>query len=342
MSAGRVDLERVKERHAIADVVAAHGVALRPSGTRFVGRCPFHQDGRASLVVYPATRSFFCFGCGAEGDVIDFVRRRTGAGFREALRLLGETPVSAELPPRPTPPRRRLSLEDRLILLAATELYHETLLRTPAMLRYLETRGVDAVLARRCRLGYCDGGALVAYLRRRRLSLRRAEALGLVFPDGDETMRGRVVIPDLRDGSVGWMVGRVVDGRRPPRYRGLALERPLLGYDQVRGRSPLIVTEGPFDWLTLVGWGLPACAVLGTQPGTAALKLLREFPSVVVAFDADEAGVAGARQLVAALGSSARAITLPGGVNDVADLATRPGGREAFLHALDGARREAG
>ena len=85
--------------------------------------------------------------------MIDFVRRSKGVGFREALRLLGETPATAQLPPRPTPPRRRLSLEDRLILLAATELYHETLLRTPAMLRYLETRGVDAVLARRCRLG---------------------------------------------------------------------------------------------------------------------------------------------------------------------------------------------
>ena len=342
MSTGRVDLERVKERHAITDVVAAHGVELRPSGSRFTARCPFHADGHASLVVYPATRSFFCFGCGAGGDVIDFVRRSKGVGFREALRLLGETPATAQLPPRPTPPRRRLSLEDRLILLAATELYHETLLRTPAMLRYLETRGVDAVLARRCRLGYCDGGALVAYLRRRRLSLRRAEALGLVFPNGDETMRGRIVIPDLRDGSVGWMVGRVVDGRRPPRYRGLSLERPLLGWDQARGRHPLIVTEGPFDWLTLVGWGLAACAVLGTQPSGAALGLLRQTSAVIVAFDADEAGIAGARHLASVLGQAARVVSLPDRAKDVNDLATRPGGRAAFLRALDAAAAEHG
>ncbi|MCC6785073.1 MAG: DNA primase, partial [Planctomycetes bacterium] len=70
-----VDVERIKRAHPIADVIAAHGVALRPTGRRFMGRCPFHSDDRPSFVVYPDTRSYYCFGCGSSGDVIDFIRR---------------------------------------------------------------------------------------------------------------------------------------------------------------------------------------------------------------------------------------------------------------------------
>ena len=111
------DVEQVKRAHPIAEVIAAHGVALRPSGRRFMGHCPFHDDDRPSLVVYPDTRSFHCFGCGAGGDVIDFVRRATGLGFRDALATLGEV-TAGQGPAAPVPPRGRrrpLALDDRLL-----------------------------------------------------------------------------------------------------------------------------------------------------------------------------------------------------------------------------------
>ncbi len=60
-----VDIERLKREHPIERVVSGHGVALRRSGVHLLGRCPFHRDTRPSLVVYPDTRSFFCFGCRA-------------------------------------------------------------------------------------------------------------------------------------------------------------------------------------------------------------------------------------------------------------------------------------
>ncbi len=69
------DIDSIKRRNPIEAVVTGHGVALRPSGAHLVGRCPFHQDEHPSLVVYPETASFFCFGCQTGGDVIDFVRR---------------------------------------------------------------------------------------------------------------------------------------------------------------------------------------------------------------------------------------------------------------------------
>ena len=339
----RVDIEQLKRSNPIAGVVRRHGVELRGE-RRPTGRCPFHEDSTPSLCVYPETGSFHCFGCGASGDVIDFVRRAEGLGFREAVLRLGggDGAAAPELPaPPPRPPTHEterapaLSLDDRLLLTAACELYHEALLETPAALRYLEGRGIPTWLARRRRLGTSDGQRLVPYLRRRRLSLKRASELGLLFRSGDETMAGRIVIPDLRGAHCGWMVGRALSGDRTPKYRGLSLPKPLLGYQP--GRRRLFVTEGPFDWLTLQGWGLPACALLGTEPGRGQLRLLGRARSVVLVMDADDAGREAARRLAGALGERARVLELPEGVKDVSELGAQPGGREAFFGLLDAA-----
>ena len=357
----RPDVERVKSANPIASVVERHGVKLRRSGRRLGGLCPFHEDRSPSLAVYPETESFYCFGCGAGGDVIDFVRRAQGVGFREALDRLGAGGPSPEAPPAPraqaspraqaaeraparprdqAPERRerapQLSLDDRVLLTAACELYHEALLEAPEALRYLEGRGVPAWLVRARRLGLSDGRGLLPYLKRRRLSARRAQEVGLLRQDGSEAMAGRVVIPDLRGSHCGWMVGRALSGALAPKYRGLALPRPLLGYEP--GRRRLFVTEGPFDWLTLASWGLPACALLGTQPGRWALRALERARSVVLVMDSDEPGRRAAAELASALGARARVLELPEGVKDLSDLGCRPDGRETFFRLLDQGR----
>lgn len=340
-----IDVERVKQAHPIAEVIAAHGVELRASGRRFAGRCPFHNDGRASLVVYPETRSWHCFGCGSAGDAIDFVRRAHDLGFREAVEYLDGLPATGarSRPATPAPPPR-LSLDDRLILTAACEVYHEALLRTPHALRYLAERQIPGWLVRRARLGYSDGETLRPYLKRRRLSIRRALELGLFYPDrregGErEALRRRLVIPDLRAGYCAWMTGRALAADADVPYLSLALPRPLLGYDGVGGRKRVLVAEGPFDWLTLLSWGLPACALLGTQPGDRALRLLQRFGSVVLVLDRDAAGREAAASLAEVLGERASVVELPDGVKDVNELARLPAGRETFFRLLDAADR---
>src|SRR5258708_8427761 len=118
-----IELGSVKARSPIAEVVGRHGGELRAQGRRFAGCCPFHRDDRPSLIVYPQTGSFHCFGCGAGGDVIEFVRRAEGLDFRDAIaRLAAAAPrARRQSVGRSSAP---LSLEDRPMLLAACAPYH--------------------------------------------------------------------------------------------------------------------------------------------------------------------------------------------------------------------------
>jgi DNA primase len=81
--------DHVKSRVAIEDVVSRY-VPLRRIGQNLVARCPFHEDHHPSLVIYPGTQSFYCFGCHAHGDVASFLMRVENLTFAEALRTLRE------------------------------------------------------------------------------------------------------------------------------------------------------------------------------------------------------------------------------------------------------------
>ena len=80
-----IDIADLRRRHPIQDVVAASGVELRATGRGWMGCCPFHDDATASLSVAGVPDRFHCFGCGATGDVIDYVARLHGVGFRDAV-----------------------------------------------------------------------------------------------------------------------------------------------------------------------------------------------------------------------------------------------------------------
>lgn len=325
------DLERLKREHPIEQVVTDHGVALRRSGMHLVGRCPFHRDDRPSLVVYPETRSFFCFGCRAGGDVIDFVRRAGNLGFREAVERLDP---SSRRQIKDAEVGESLSHEDQLIFQAACNIYHQALLWSEEALAYLARRGVSTGLARRCRLGYGDGKSLRAWLERRGAGFGAARDLGLLDGRGGETMTARIVIPELRGGRCTWLVGRTLADDQRPKYWGVARPKPIMGYEHVRGRPCVIVTEGPFDYLTGLGWRLPICALVGTHVRPERLAFLGDARQVILAFDNDEPGRSAAAELARRLGATARVLALPAGVKDLSELGQRPDGRATFLGLL--------
>ncbi|MFQ5382509.1 MAG: CHC2 zinc finger domain-containing protein [Dehalococcoidia bacterium] len=332
------EIERIKQRTPLEEVMAAHGVNLFPRNGRFVARCPFHEDEHPSLVVYPETRSFHCFGCGAAGDVIDFLRRKEGLGFKEALDRLAN---GARAQQRPRPVRFRLEDEDRVILQAACNLYHSSLLRHPPALRYLEVRRIPREIAIACRLGFSQGAFLKPLLRANGLSLERAKGLGLLRRNGSEASAGRVTVPELRGGQCIWMVGRAIHTHRL-KYLGLSLPKPILGYERVRGQRRVFVTEGAFDYLTGVRWNLPICALLGTHVRARRLRFLEQAEEVVLVFDSDRPGREAAAGLAAVLGERARVVHMPAGIKDLSDLGTRPEGRAIFSELLSDAGVEGG
>jgi DNA primase len=329
------DVISIRKTNSIGELAARSGVELRPAGDRLVGRCPFHRDGCPSLVLYPANNSYFCFGCGAGGDVIDFVARLHEVDFKEAAAMLAGSPTAqggrkSRAPQivrhAEVPTEAELEVVD-----AAAAFYHNALWRSRDALRYLAVRGIDRSTARRYQLGTGRHG-LADCLRRRGLSLAAARRVGLL--SGEEaTMLGRIVIPDLRGGGAAWLTGRALSGGTP-RYLNLRLPKPLLGLDLVHG-DEVVVTEGPFDWLTAVQWGLPAVALLGTHVSRVVAQTLARFRRVYLALDSDEAGRRAAGGLAAALGRRAIVVEFPPGVHDLNDLGRLPGGREAFQHCLE-------
>ena len=341
---GHVDLEALKSRQLLGDVVEAAGVQLRGRGRVRQGVCPFHDEAEGSFTVYGDTERFHCFGCGATGDVLDFVQRTEGLSLPEAIQRLGGgaglVPGPAVRPRTQAPPGRAsigavVPQRDPALLTAATRFYLRSMLRSSEAREYLGSRGISFDTACRLGLGYAAGDGLRQYLQAAGFGGERVRASGLLIERG-ERFAGMVVVPDLAWGRVGWLVGRAVDPGATPRFQALPGPRPpVLGLGRLgRGASWVVVAEGLFDWLALVQWGLPAVAALGTQGMERVAAALSGCRRVFLAFDADDAGLAAAERLEGLLRDRAVAVPLLGIASDVGELATHPQGRAAFLRLL--------
>ena len=342
-----VDIPALKARHPLGDTVEEAGVRLRGRGRVRQGVCPFHDEAEGSFTVYADSERFYCFGCGIGGDVLDFIQRMENLSLTEAMARLdgspGLAPRAANRPARTRRPRSAaLPPRDPALLTAAARFYAGRLRRQQEGRAYLASRGVGPVAAARLGLGFSPGGGLRLALESLGFSEKRIQDSGLFMERGAERFAGMVVVPDASGGLVRWLVGRALDPDVKPRFQAPPGPKPVLGLGRLGPSPPLaVVAEGVFDWLALTGWGLPACAALGTQGVERIASALRGCPRIFLAFDADDAGQEATERLLTLLGRRAAAVTLPQGVGDVADLATHPNGRAAFLRLLSQAARSA-
>ncbi len=337
-----VDIPALKARHPLGDTVEASGVRLRGRGRVRQGVCPFHDEAEGSFTVYADSERWYCFGCGLGGDVLDFIRQAENLSLPEAIQRLDGGAYPAVT--RPAPARRSraapLPPRDPAVLTAAARFYAGRLRRSPAGLAYLASRGVGLDGAFRLGLGYAPGSGLRQALESCDFSEKRLRDSGLFMERGAERFAGMIVVPDASGGLVRWLVGRAVDADRTPRFQALPGPKPVLGLGRLGPAPPwAVVAEGVFDWLALTGWGLPACAALGTQGVERVASALRGCPRVFLAFDNDDAGLEAAERLADLLGRRAAVVALPQGVGDVAELAALPQGRAAFLRLLVQAAR---
>ena len=347
MVTANVDIPALKARHPLGDTVEAAGVRLRGRGRVRQGVCPFHDEAEGSFTVYADSERFYCFGCGEGGDVLDFVQKSEGLTLPAAIeRLDGSPGLAPRAAIRPARTRRPASAalppRDPTLLTAAARFYTGRLRRSPEARGYLASRGVGPVAADRLGLGYSPGGGLRQALESFGFSEKRIRDSGLFTERGSERFAGMVVVSDASGGLVRWLKGRALDSGAKPRFQALPGPKPVLGLGRL-GPTPswAIVAEGVFDWLLLTGWGLPACAALGTQGVERIASALRGCPRVFLAFDNDDAGREATERLLTLLGRRAAAVTLPKSVGDVGELAALPQGRAVFLRLLSQAARSA-
>ena len=340
-------IAELKARHPLDDTVESAGVALRGKGRVRQGVCPFHQEAEGSFTVYADTEKFYCFGCGAGGDVLDFVQRTEGLTLPEAIRRLDDEtapvtaavvrPAAARQPAAPAIPPR-----DSALLTAAGRFYASEVRRSSKARAYLASRGIGFEAAVSLGLGYATGRGLREHLQLTGFGGHRLRDSGLVLEHGAERFAGMVTVPDTASGGVRWLTGRAVDPVAKPRFQAVPGPKPVLGLARIGPAPPFaILTEGVFDYLTLAAWDYPVCAALGTQGMDKVAVNLRGCPRVFLAFDNDDAGREATANLQVLLGHRAAVVNLPQGVADVGELAALPHGQLLFRRLLARAARAA-
>ena len=343
------DIAKVRAATDFIAVVSEH-LALRRVGTRWVGLCPFHTEKSPSFSVNAELGFYYCFGCGAKGDAITFVREMEHLDFVEAVeKLAGRAGIALryddEVGGRDR--QRRSRIQDTLE--AAVSWYHERLLSSPeaaparAYLR--RERGYDGEVVRQYRLGWAPEGwdQLLRSLGVPRAALVDA-GLATVDDKGRYTdfFRGRILFPIFEPGGrpVGAGGRRLPDGRGP-KYKNTSntvvydKSRTLYGLNwakkQVVEKGQVVVCEGYTDVIGLQRAGVgEAVATCGTALADGHIKLLTNFARrIVLAYDADAAGLAAAEKFYEwekRYDVDIRVISLPSGF-DPADLARRDPGQ---------------
>lgn len=327
-----IDVAEVRRRHPIADVVAAAGVELHRSGRSLMGCCPFHEDSTASLSVGGVPDRFHCFGCGASGDVIDFVRRRDGLGFRDAVAHLDATASARPVAPAPAlPPTREpahpITPERGLQVNALAWEHFSAAVPHAFAVSYLRTRrGIDTRPLEHAVGSPVVGHAgtswtgLIDHLQARGVTGDELVAMDLAQPTHGgglrDTFRSRLVVPVRSPASgITGFIGRNTDGDpRAPKYRNPTLtavfdkSTALYAPTPCSPGSTAIVVEGPIDALAVAAAAaqagrLPefwACATSGVTVSSIQARRVTDSGArhVVIALDGDRAGVEGTRRWI--------------------------------------------
>jgi DNA primase len=345
-------IEEVKAAADMVEIVSAR-TQLRRVGSRWTGRCPFHEERTPSFSVNAVDKLFHCFGCGKGGDLITFVKETEGLDFAGAVEWLAHH-YRVELEYEETSPQQEAGRRRRDRLLALLEqaaaFYGRHLWETSAgapVRAYLAERGLGDDVCRRFRLGLSPGGDVLAQKARAKGYAREElESAGLVNRRGNDYFAGRLVFPlaDARGRVLGFGARRLhEDDPIRAKYvnspEGELFRKGSIVYGLDRARQAVakedraVVVEGYTDVLALHQAGLgSAVASMGTALTAPQLKELRRLTrNLYLCFDADAAGQSATLRgmdLAVKEGFEVRVVALPSGL-DPAEAAEGFGARLA-------------
>ena len=166
-------LEQLKNACRIEEIINSY-VELKPSGGgRFVGLCPFHAEKTPSMMVYTSTQSFYCFGCGAGGDVISFIMKIENLEYIEALKFLSQRAKIDFIEDENNSTQKNIKKRLLAANVAAAKFFYKSLLNSAETKRYLmRERKLKVETIKKFGLGFVPAGSL--NLTKHMLSLARS------------------------------------------------------------------------------------------------------------------------------------------------------------------------
>lgn len=353
-------LFELTSRCDIQSVVSSY-TTLKQRGSNLVGLCPFHNEKTPSFTVYPATSSYYCFGCGSGGDVITFVRKIENLDYIDAVRLLAER-AGLQMPENQADEsyerfKARLYLANK----HAAQFFHKQLMSPQgkkALEYFTDVRKLSINTIRRFGLGYSPDSwdSLYKHMRAEGFDDHELLAAGLVHKrkKGDgcyDVFRNRPIFPiiDVRGNVIGFG-GRAM-GDEIPKYLNTS-DTPIykkskevfaLNIAKKNSSEQLILAEGYMDVIALhqAGFG-NAVASLGTSLTTEQARLMSRYTKeIVIAYDSDGAGQKATRRaldIFKSISMPVRVLRISGGKDP--DEFIKTYGADRFKGILKGAEND--
>lgn len=350
-------LQELKMKTDIEDVISTY-VTLKRRGATLVGLCPFHNEKTPSFTVYPATQSFYCFGCGAGGDAITFLKKIENLDYLDAVKTLAQR-AGLQMPQEgfddSLSKRRRRILEMNR---EAARFYHSVLLSPEGKVGYdyYIGRALSAATINHFGLGFAPNqwDALLRHMRAKGYQPAELVDAGLARKGQKgyyDNFRNRVMTPiiDVR-GNVIAFGGRVLDDSKPKYINtGDTLvykktnELFALNFAKDSKEDALILCEGYMDVIAMHQAGFTnAVAGCGTALTTEQVRLISRYAKeVILTYDADEAGQKALQKAMTLFDQTDVKVRIPalvGGKDP--DEIIRTYGRDKFKGMLEGASNE--
>ena len=352
-------LDEIEQRSDITDVIGSY-VTLQRAGSNLKGLCPFHSEKTPSFTVYPASNSFYCFGCGAGGNVFTFIMKAENLDFTGAAELLANRagiriPQSGyDADDKGTVSRKRVYE----INLAAAKYFRNCLFDQStgaAAMNYLAgQRRLSGAVIKRFGLGYAPDSfsAFGDYMRAQGFGqdeLRQSDLLAYSERSHKfyARFRNRVMFPIIdTTGNIIGFGGRVMDDSKPKYLNssdtpGFKKSRNLfaLNYAKNNCSDSMILCEGYMDVIALHAAGFEnAVATLGTAITQEQARIIARYTKkVILIYDSDEAGRKAderAMRLLGEVGLEVRILKLKGAKDP--DEFIRNFGRARFAQELKG------
>ena len=326
-------VEEIRMKNDIVDVVGNY-VRLQKKGSSYFGLCPFHNEKSPSFSVTPSKQMYYCFGCGAGGNVFTFVMEYENYSFQEAIKFLAdragvslpEIEYNEETRKRESRRSKLLEINTKAANYFYYQLHHE---QGKIGLEYLQKRMLTDETMKNFGLGYSNqySDDLVKYLRKEGYTDDLIKDAGLVNIDEKHGMQdkfwNRVMFPimDINHRVIGFG-GRVMGDGKPKYLNSPETEifdkgRNLYGLNFARTsrKRNMILCEGYMDVIAMHQAGFTqAVASLGTAFTSGQANLLRRYTEeVLLLYDSDEAGVKAALRAIPILkeaGITAKVVNL--------------------------------